>query len=354
MERGDVRRSCILWLDVFGRRPDKMHKLKYLTISIILVMSLSLAVLSFHVSARPLAATAPGLGTAESFAVLGGSTVTNTGPSVLNGDLGVSPGDAITGFPPGTFTGTIHDGDAVAGLAQNDVTNAYNALAGQPCDHDLTGQDLGGLTLTPGVYCFNSSAQLTGTLTLNAQGNPNAVWVFKMGSSLTTATGSSVAFINGGPGQGCNLFWQVGSSATVGTTTSFVGNILAVASITMNTGASLAGRALARNAAVTLDTNHVTPVVCAAAQATSTATTLAGNSTSTLTPQAPTLTPQSTRGNSTQSATLLPVVTGLPGTGGGPIRNEDFPWSLVIAGSFSAIALLLGVRAYRSTYRPKQ
>ena len=127
------------------------------------------------------------LGTAQSFAVLGGSTVTNTGPSVLTGNLGVSPGAAITGFPPGTVTGTIHAANAVALQAQNDVTTQYNALAGAACSADLTGQNLGGQTLTPGVYCFSSSAQLTGTLTLNAQGNANATFIFKTGSTLTTA-----------------------------------------------------------------------------------------------------------------------------------------------------------------------
>lgn len=200
------------------------------------------------------------LGTASDFGVLGGSTVTNTGPTVVNGELGVSPGSAVTGFPPGVVVGgTIHLADAVALQAQNDLTTAYNAVAGTACNVDLTGQDLGGLTLTPGVYCFSSSAQLTGTLTLNALGNPNALFIFKMGSSLTTASGSSVQVINGG--SACNVYWQVGSSATLGTGTSFVGNILALSSITLTTGANVSGRLLARNGAVTLDSNNVTVCV---------------------------------------------------------------------------------------------
>jgi hypothetical protein len=204
-----------------------------------------------------LAQTAPSLGTAQSFAVLGGSTVTNTGASTITGDLGVSPGSAITGFPPGIVTGgSIHAADAVATSAQSDVTTAYNALASQACTADLTGQDLGGRTLTAGVYCFSSSAQLTGTLTLDAQGNSSAVFIFKIGSTLTTASGSSVTVTNGG--SLCNVFWQVGSSATLGTTTSFRGNILALTSITLTTGAGVTGRTLARNGAVTLDTNTVT------------------------------------------------------------------------------------------------
>ncbi len=201
------------------------------------------------------------LGTAQSFGVLGGSTVTNTGSSTVIGDLGVSPGTSVTGFPPGTVTGgTIHLNDAVAAQAQSDVTTAFNAIAGTACTVDLSGQNLGGLTLTPGVYCFSSSAQLTGMLTLNALGNPNALFIFKIGSTLTTASASSVQVIN--PASDCNVFWQVGSSATLGTSTSFVGNILALSSITLNTGATVHGRVLARNGAVTIDTGNVIVAGC--------------------------------------------------------------------------------------------
>jgi hypothetical protein len=155
-------------------------------------LALGALLASLLCGAVPAAAqTAPSLGSAQSFAVLGGSTVTNTGPSVIAGDLGVSPGSAVTGFPPGiVVSGTIHAADAVAAAAQVSVTTAYNSLAGQACTQDLTGQDLGGMTLTAGVYCFSSSAQLTGTLTLNAQGNAAAVFIFKIGSTLTTASGS--------------------------------------------------------------------------------------------------------------------------------------------------------------------
>jgi hypothetical protein len=201
------------------------------------------------------------LGTAQTFAVLGGSTVTNTGATTVYGNLGVDPGLAVTGFPPGLVAGgTIHTGDAVALQAQNDTTTAYNTLAGQALTADLTGQDLGGMTLTAGVYHFSSSAQLTGALTLDAQGDPNAVFVFQIGSTLTTASNSSVLVINGAVD--CNIFWQVGSSATLGTTTTFKGNILALTSITLNTGALISGRALARNAAVTMDDNDVSILAC--------------------------------------------------------------------------------------------
>lgn len=206
------------------------------------------------------------LGTAQNFAVLGGSAVTNTGSTVVTGELGVWPTPTVTGFPPGIVQGgTIHLADAVAQQAQSDLTAAYNSAANLACTTTLTGQDLGGLTLTPGVYCYATSAQLTGTVTLDFQGNPNALFVFKIGSTLTTASSSSVAFIDTG-GSTCppNVFWQVGSSATLGTTTSFGGNILALTSITANTGATVNGRLLARNGAVTLATNTVS--VCAGGQ----------------------------------------------------------------------------------------
>jgi len=197
-----------------------------------------------------------GLGTANLFAVLGGTTITNTGSSTVNGNLGLWSGTSITGFPPGTVNGAIDATNAAAMQAQMDLTNAYNVAACQPCGGVLTGQNLGGKTLTPGVYCFASSAQLTGTLNLNFQGDPTAVFIFQIGSTLTTASGSSVVFSNGGDGG--NVFWQVGSSATLGTATAFAGNILALSSITMDTGANInCGRALALNGAVTLDTNTV-------------------------------------------------------------------------------------------------
>lgn len=201
------------------------------------------------------------LGSAQSFGVLAGSTVTNTGPTVITGDVGVSPGTAITGFPPGTAT-SLHSADATAMQAQSDLTAAYNAAAGEACTTPLTG-DLGGMTLTPGVYCYSSSAGLTGTLTLDLQGDPNAFFVIQIGSTLTTANNSSVVLTNSGSATCANnVFWQVGSSATLGTGSSFEGSILALTSITLNTNTQLSGNALARNGAVTLANDTVS--VCAA------------------------------------------------------------------------------------------
>ena len=231
------------------------------------------------------AVSVPSLGTAASFAVLGHSTVTNTGPTILHGNLGVSPGTSITGFPPGKFTGKEHVADAVALQAQSDITTAYVDIAGRPCSHNLTGQDLGGKTLVAGVYCFSSSAQLTGQLTLSGQG----VFIFQIRSTLTTASNASVLLINGA--SACNVFWQVGSSATLGTGTHFMGNILALASITAATGAEDVGGLYARTGAVTLDHNIIDVTKC-------------GGSTSTPTPS--------------PSPSPTPVTPGLPNTGSDP------------------------------------
>lgn len=199
---------------------------------------------------------APILGSAQAFAVLGGSAVTNTGSTTINGELGVYPGSSITGLGSFTLTGTVHQTDAIAQQARADAFAAQNFLASLAFTSDLTGQDLGGRTLTPGVYSFSTSAQLTGTLNLDAQGDPAALFVFQIGSTLTTASASMVNVLNGNRGTG--VYWDVGSSATLGTSTIFAGNILADQSITLATTASiLCGRAIALNAAVTMDTNTI-------------------------------------------------------------------------------------------------
>jgi hypothetical protein len=206
---------------------------------------------------------APILGTASTFSVLGGSAVTNTGPTVLSGNLGVSPGSSITGFPPGVANGTTYAGGAVALQAQADALAAYNLLqsSAYAVTQNLSGTDLGGLTLTPGVYTFDTTAQLTGLLTLNLLGDPNSLFIFRIGTALTTASNSSVITTNG---TGCcNVYWLIGSSAVLGADSAFQGDIIADQNITLITAASITnGSVLAMNGAVTLDTNNISNAIC--------------------------------------------------------------------------------------------
>ena len=200
------------------------------------------------------------LATAGDYSVLGGQTVTNTGPSTLAQNLGVSPGSAITGFPPGLASGTTHIADGPAAQAQLDLTTAYNEAAGRPVN-EITAVDLTGRTLVGGVYASDlGPLELSGALVLDGQGDPNSVFIFKSASTLTTGSASSVTMINGA--QECNVFWQVGSSATLGTGSTFRGNILALTSIGVNTGVTVYGRALARNGEVTLDTDVFVAPLC--------------------------------------------------------------------------------------------
>src|ERR1035437_256734 len=197
-----------------------------------------------------------GLGLADSFAILGGSAVTNTGPVKVSGDVGVWPGTSITGFDSASvIAGVFHPGDFVAANGQTDITTVYTAL--QSMTGSITSPaDLGGLTLDPGVYSVASSEAITGVLILDAAGDPNATWVFQIGSTLTTATNNSNIVLVGGA-EAANVFWQVGSSATLGVGTTFVGTILAQASITVNTGVIVNGRLFARTGAITLDHKDV-------------------------------------------------------------------------------------------------
>lgn len=283
------------------------------------------------------AANDPGLATAGNFAVLAGTTVTNTGLTWVTGQLGVAPGTAVTGFPPGT-SGVQHKGDSVATTAQTDLTAAYtNSLGGaQPCPpaNDKTGVNLGGLTLVPGVYCQTTAPVLTGTLTLNGSG----VYLFQIGSTLVTASGARISLTGGA--LPCQVFWQVGSSATIATSTAMVGNIMALTSIALQTGASLNGRALARNGAVTLDNNTIIqPTGCTYAAPTPVAAPV----------PTPTPTPASTPASTPTPAAAPTAQVGLPVTGGRP-DQPGFPWlPVVVAGSIGALLAGLRVRSGRRT-----
>ncbi len=268
-------------------------------------------------------ATVP-LGTTAEYAVLAGSAVTNTGPSVLEGSLGVSPGTSVTGFPPGLVVapGTTHVNDGPAAQAQSDLTAAYVNAAGRPIDATTTA-DLANLTLQGGVYAgpAKGALSLSGPLTLDGAGNASSVFIFQTDSSLTTASGSTVNLVNGA--QACNVFWQVGSSATLGSDSAFVGNILALTSVSLNSGVSVQGRALARNGAVTLIDDTFTPTACAAAVTT---TTTAPTTTTTTSTTSTTVAPTTTTAVPATSTTTTPVgaspvaapIAGPVGSAGGP------------------------------------
>jgi hypothetical protein len=272
-----------------------------------LVLGTAIAVIIATQSVAGAAVATVNLGTAGSFGVLAGSTVTNTGATIVNGDLGVSPGTAITGFPPGIVNGAVHDADGVALGAQSDLTTAYNDAAGRSPSGSV-GPFIGaGQTLAPGVYNATTSLDVGGALTLNAHGDPDAVWIFQVGSTLVTDSASSIRLTGGA--QACNVFWQVGSSATLGTNSQFQGSILALTSITVTTGDTVIGRALARNGAVTLDDDVITVPECTSPIPTPTPTTTTPTPTPTPTTATPTPSPTGTR---TPKPTPSPTGTRTP------------------------------------------
>ena len=272
------------------------------------------AIALFVVNQPAGAAVAPvGLGTAGSFAVLAGSTVTNTGPSLISGNLGVSPGSAVTGFPPGIVTGgTIHLADGVAAGAQADLTTAYNDAAGRVKTASASSFIGGGQTLSPGVYQASSSLEVGGALILDAHNDPNAVFIFQApASTLTTDTGTHIFLTNGA--QACNVFWQVGSSATLNSGTTFQGTILALTSISVLSGDTIQGRALARNGAVTLINDTIIAPSCT--------TTPPPTPTATATTATPT--PTATRPVPTPTATTPPPTPTATATTPAPTPTRD-------------------------------
>ncbi len=247
--------------------PSRIHRARPLAAPG-LAVALAIGALAFGLTAFAAGPAPVGLGTAAPFAVLAGTpAVTNTGPTTISGDLGISPAAAVTGFPPGTVQGTIHAADAVALQAKSDLVVAYTDAAGRTPATSVAGGTLGGKTLVAGVYTAGGSTLgLSGTLTLDGQGDPNAVWIFQATSDLVTASSSTVRFINGA--SACNVFWQVTSSATLGSGSTFAGTILALTSITLDSGVTLNGRALARNGAVTLIDDTITRAACSTTTAT--------------------------------------------------------------------------------------
>ena len=253
-----------------------------------------------------------GLGTAEPFAVLAGTpAVTNTGDTVVTGNLGIHPGASVTGFPPGIVLGAIHPGDAVALQAKTDLVTAYNDAASRKPSAAVTGGILGGQNLIAGVYNSDGAIfDLTGTLTLNGQNDPNSVWIFQGSSSLVTASASNIVFENGG--SPCNVFWQITSSASLGSGSTFVGTIMALTAITMENDVTVNGRALARNEQVTLINDTISNGMC-------------------ITVPIPTATPAP--GPAAQTATPF-----LPNTAAGASADYVLPWQLFAVSGALALA----------------
>jgi hypothetical protein len=306
-----------------------LKRIRHMPLLLALALAALLAVPALSMAAQPTV----NLGTAASYAVLAGQTITNTGSTTVTGDIGLFPGTAFTGQASVTINGAVNINNAAASQAQADLVTAYNDAAGRtPVTTVAT--ELGGTTLDPGVYNSSSGTfQITGTLTLNAHGDPNAVFIFQTSSTLVTASGSSVNLINGA--RFCRVFWQVGSSATLGTNSQFVGHIFALTSIAAQTGATVQGQLLARNGAVTLDTNTITNGICATSPTPTPTPTPTSTSTSTPTPS--------------PSATST-AVPGLPTTGYPPTDGGS-PWLLAAALFAAGVTLLFTAWRLRAASR---
>jgi hypothetical protein len=333
---------------------NALKQMRHVILLLTLLLVLILAVPGTAMAAQP----PVNLGTTSSFAVLAGSTITNTGPTTINGDaggdVGLYPGTSFTGQAQVTLSGTVHLADDVAQQAKHDLVTAYDDAAGRTPVTRIPTQ-LGGTTLNPGVYDSASGTfQITGTLTLNAQGDPNAVFVFKTASTLITASDSVVRPINGA--RYCRIFWKVGSSATLGTNSHFVGHIFALTSITANTGATVQGQLLARNGAVTLDTNTITNGICATVSTStttsSTTTTTSGGPTTTSHRTTTTSGRTTTTSHRTTTTSHTTTTTGGRTTttgGGGTLPNTGTPWYNVLL--VGAILVFFGALGYVGYWR---
>jgi hypothetical protein len=347
------------------RARDNTPRRLRLSFHALLVTGIAFVTLAAFGTPSAMAATAAvNLSNATTFAVLGATTVTNTGSTTINGDVGLDPGSSITGFPPGSYTGTEHISDALALAAQTATTAASVDASTRTPIVPGTYADLTGDTLTDGVYNATSTMALNGVLILNGQNDPNSVWIFQAGSTLITGSSASVVFENGA--QACNVFWQVTASATLGTSTDFAGTIIATQSVTLDTGATLEGRALAMNGAVTMDSNTITVPTCEAlppppASTTSTTTatttttagpvtttTAAGTSTSTSSTIVTSVGVRSKSSGTTTTTFIIP--TGAPETGaGGAAQSADFLWPLgLLALGGAVFTRALVARARRS------
>ncbi|MCU4185865.1 DUF3494 domain-containing protein [Acidiferrimicrobium sp. IK] len=306
-------------------------------VAVALSLSAGLAIAGVTITPADAAVTTIDLGTAQFASVLAGQGVTNSGSTVLNLDLDTSPLPSVSGFPPGVTLGTEHLADGVAQTAQSDLTTAYDAAVAAPSTANVTGVDLGGRTLTEGVYTASSSMSLTGALTLS--GTSSSVFIFQAGTTLTTGSASSV-LLSGGV-SACNVFWQVGSSATLGADSTFVGNILALQSISLDTGATVQGRALARNGAVTLLGNVFSGSTCSASTTTTTTapaatTTTAPAATTTTTAPAATTTTAPAATTTTAPATT-PTTSGVTPTTSGATPTTS-PAGTTTGGSTTSLA----------------
>ena len=335
----------------FGARRGRTVRI----VAVVAMASTALVLTAGQTASASIVPTVP-LATSADYSVLAATTVTNTNPSVIGQSVGLSPGTAVVGFPPGIVLppATIGAANAVTLQAQSDLTIAYVNAAGRGVEFTQTNPDLVGQTLIPGVYAATAKAPLglSGQLVLDGQGNPNAVFIFQTDSTLITSTGSTIALINGA--SECNVFWQVGSSATLGSGSFFVGNILALTSITVESSVVVHGRALARNGAVTLDNNVFTQPSCA--PATDLTPTATAPVTTTTTPAttvavAPTLAPGDTTGGPGDTSNLVNstdfVFTDLTlprtGTGSGPATTSR----VGVVALFIGFAALLVARRRR-------